>query len=218
MPIMKEIDLTGRSEDSTKDLLRPAALAIRDGGLVLVPTSTYYGLAADALNPEAVRRVFSAKRRDRSKPLIVLVDSLSMAATVASGIDSRVKELEWRLGAKALTYVLPASPGLPAELTAGGSTVAVRIERNDVVQELLSLAGTPITGPSANLEGEPPPSKYDQAVAQLRDWLDVGVRSWPCTGSAPSTIVDLSAEEPRVLREGTVPVSDVLGVLSASSP
>jgi len=215
---MREIDLTARSDESTKDLLRPAALAIREGGLVIVPTSTYYGLAADALNPTAVARVFGAKRRDPSKPLIVLVDSLAMTGMVSASVDPRLKELEWRIGARSLTYVLPAAGGLPEELTAGGDTIAVRIERNEVVQELLALADTPITGPSANIEGEAPPARFEDAAAVLRDWVDVGVRYWSSSAKAASTIVDLSAEEPRVLREGTVPAAEVERVLSGLRP
>lgn len=210
---MKEIDLTARSDESMKELLRPVAIAIKDGGLAVVPTTTYYALAADALNPTSIRRVFSAKHRDPGKPLIVLVDSFGMADTLVESVDPRAKELDWRLGAKGLTYVFPASPALPEELTAGGGTVAVRVERNEVIQELLSLTGTPITGPSANLEGHPPPSRFDDAVAQLREWLDVAVRWWPSQAASASTIVDLTSREPRIIREGSVPADDVLRVL-----
>ncbi|MBD3349313.1 MAG: threonylcarbamoyl-AMP synthase [Candidatus Eisenbacteria bacterium] len=211
---MKEIDLTSRGDESMRDRLRPAALAIREGGLVIIPTSTYYGLAADALDPEAVRRVFRAKKRDPGKPLIALVDSVAMASMLTTRIDPRLKELEWRLGSRALTYVLPAAERLPEELTAGGGTIAIRIERNEVVQELLGLAGTPVTGPSANLEGEPPPARFEDAVASLRDHVDVAVRHWPSTTGTASTIVDLTGPEPRVLREGTVSSAEIAGALS----
>lgn len=212
---MNEVDLTARSEESLRDLLRPVAVSIKSGGLVVIPTTTYYALAADALNPTAVRKVFSAKRRDPAKPLLVLVDSFGMAATVAAQIDPRAKRLDWRLGAKGLTYVLPAARGLPEELTAGGDTIAVRIERNEVVQELLSLTGTPVTGPSANIEGEPPPVRLDDALVPLRDWIDMAVRWWPSRAAAASTIVDLTSEEARVVREGVVPAEEILRILSS---
>jgi len=198
-----------------RDLLRPAALAVKGGRLVIVPTTTYYALAADAMDSSAVRRVFSAKRRDPRKPLIVLVDSFEMMARVVRSVDPRAKELDWRFGAKGLTYVLGASDRLPEELTAGTGTVAVRVERNEVVQELLGLVGQPVTGPSANVEGQPPPKKLDDALAPgLRDWVDVAVRWWPTSASAPTTIVDLTKDVPAILREGTVSATDILGALS----
>ena len=211
---MREIDLTARSDEALKDLLRPAALAIKDGDLAIIPTTTYYALTCDALNPKAVRKVFSAKARDESKPLLVLVDSFAMMKTIVKSVDPRVRELDWRFGSKGLTYVLEAAPELPVELTAGTGTVAVRFERHEVVQELLALVGVPITGPSANAEGRPPPLSLDDALRDLRDWVEVAVRSWPSTAKAPTTIVDLIPEEPVILREGTVPEEDVRRALA----
>jgi len=207
---MREIDATELRDETLKEALTPAALAIKDGGLVVLPTMTFYGLAADALNPDAVKRVFSAKRRDSAKPLIVLVDSFEMMRPIVADLPPGVKELEWRFGSKGLTYVLRSSGRLPGELTAGTGTVAVRLDRNEVVQEVLARVGQPVTAPSANIEGEPPPRTVDQAVAALRDWIDVAVRWWPAPSTEPSTIVDLASDEPAILREGTVPARAVL--------
>lgn len=210
---MKTIDLTLKSDEAPRDLLLPAALAIKAGSLVVIPTMTHYALAADALNPTAVNRVFSAKQRDRSKPLIVLVDSFEMLKPLVASIPPALKELEWRLGAKGLTYVLEASPRVPSEMTSGTGSIAVRIERNEVVRELLGLVGQAITGTSANVEGHPPARTADEAVAQLRDWLDVVVRSWPSSATKPTTIVDLTKPDQPIVREGTVPEADVRRVL-----
>lgn len=211
---MRQIDLTARSDEALKDRLRPAALALKDGDLVIVPTTTYYALTCDALNPKAVRKVFSAKARDERKPLLVLVDSFAMMKTVVKSVDSRVRELDWRFGSRGLTYVLEAAPELPVELTAGTGTVAVRFERHEVIQELLALVGVPITGSSANAEGQPPPLSLDDALRDLRDWIEVAVRSWPSIATAPTTIVDLTGEEPAIPREGTVPEEDVRRALA----
>lgn len=210
---MREIDLTARSDESLRERLAPAAEAVRDGRLVVVPTMTYYAIAGDALNPLAIRRSFAAKRRDPKKPLIVLVDSFEMMGPLVTAVDPRAKELEWRLGGKGLTYVLSASGRLPVELTAGSGTIAVRIERNEVVRELLALLDQPITAPSANVEGRPPATNVDQAIAELRDWVDVAVRSTPSMTSRPTTIVDLTGREPRLVREGTVSWQDVAAAL-----
>jgi L-threonylcarbamoyladenylate synthase len=211
---VREIDLTAKSDESTKDRLRPAALALKDGDLVVVPTTTYYALACDAFNPIAVRKVFSAKRRDRAKPLPVLVDSFAMMKTVAKELDPRVKELDWRFGSKGLTYVLEAAERLPEEVTAGTGTVAVRFERHEVIQELLALVELPITGSSANPEGAPPPAAFDDVPPGLREWVEVAVRSWRSTATAPTTIVDLTTSEPAVIREGTVPEEDIRRALA----
>jgi L-threonylcarbamoyladenylate synthase len=210
---MKTIDLTLKSDEALKDLLSPAALAIKGGSLVVVPTMTYYALAADLLNPAAASRVFSAKQRDRSKPLIALVDSFEMLRPLVASIPPALKELEWRLGNRGLTYILEASPLVPSEVTSGTGTLAVRIERNEVVRELLGLVGQAITGTSANVEGRLPPRTADEAVAQLRDWLDVVVRSWPSSAAKPTTIVDLTKPGHPIVREGSVPEDDVRGVL-----
>jgi L-threonylcarbamoyladenylate synthase len=211
---MREIDLTARSDENMRELLAPAALAIRSGALIAVPTTTYYALSCDATNPDAVRRVFAAKKRSPDKPLIVLVDSLGMMKPLAREIPDALKELEWRLGSKGLTYVLAATDRVPDEIKAGTSTVAVRVERNEVVQELLSQVGLPIVAPSANIEGQPPPRRLDDAVAPLRDWIEIAVRWWPSSASKPSTIVDLTGPGFSVIREGTVAASDIAKVLS----
>lgn len=210
---MREIDLTARSDESTRALLAPAVRALKEGSLVILPTTTYYALSSDATNPDAVRRVFSAKKRDASKPLVVLVDSLGMMKPFVSEIPAPVKDLEWRLGSKGLSYVLRASDRLPSEVTAGTGTVAVRVERNEVVLEVLSQLVVPIVAPSANIEGADPPRKVDEAIAPLRDWIEVAVRWYPTTATAASTIVDLTRDGFPIVREGTVPAADVRKVL-----
>jgi L-threonylcarbamoyladenylate synthase len=212
---LREIDLTARGDESLRELLAPAARALKDGALVVLPTTTYYALCADATNDEAVRRVFSAKKRGSEKPLIILVDSLGMVRPFVSEVPDSVKELEWRLGSKGLSYVLPASDRLPVAVTAGGGTVAVRVERNEVVLEVLSLLGSPVVAPSANVEGAEPPRRLDEAVAPLRDWIEIAVRWYPATATAASTIVDLTGPGFSVIREGTVSAGDIEKVLSA---
>lgn len=215
--VLKEIDLTERGEESMRERLAPVARALKSGLLAVIPTTTFYALTCDATNPEAVRRVFSAKKRDSSKPLVVLVDSLGMMKPLVREVPGSVKELEWRLGSRGLTYVLKATDRVPAEVTAGTGTVAVRIERNEVVLEVLSLLGQPIVAPSANIEGAAPPRRVDDAVAPLRDWIEIAVRWYPATATSASTIVDLTGDTFSVLREGTVPASDIGAVLAGLS-
>jgi L-threonylcarbamoyladenylate synthase len=212
---VREIDLTARSDESIREQLAPVARALKDGFLAVLPTTTFYALSCDATNPDAVKKVFSAKKRDASKPLIVLVDSIGMMKPLVREVPDSVKELEWRLGSKGLTYVLNATDRVPPAVTAGTGTVAVRIERNEVILELLSLLGLPIVAPSANVEGADPPRRLDEAVAPLRDWIEVAVRWYPATATAASTIVDLSGDEFSIIREGTVPAADIAKVLTS---
>jgi L-threonylcarbamoyladenylate synthase len=212
---MREIDLTARSDESMRERLAPVARALKDGFLAVLPTTTFYALSCDATNPEAVKKVFSAKRRDASKPLIVLVDSIGMMKPFVREVPDSVKELEWRLGSRGLTYVLDSTGRVPSAVTAGTGTVAVRIERNEVILELLSLLGLPIVAPSANIEVAVPPRRLDEAVAPLRDWIEVAVRWYPATASEASTIVDLTGDAFSIVREGTVPADDVSKVLSS---
>ncbi len=214
---MREIDLTARSDETTRELLGPAARSIKDGHLVIVPTSTYYALAADAMNPAAVRRVFAAKKRDPSKPLIALVDSFEMMRPLVREIPPLVKDLEWKFGSKGISYVLTASPQVPPELTGGTGTIAVRVERHEVVQELLGLVGGPITGPSANREGQPPPTSLDRALPGLTDWVEAAVRWHPSGATVPTTVIDLTGDEPSLVREGTIPWDEIGKVVGDAS-
>jgi L-threonylcarbamoyladenylate synthase len=211
---MREVDLTEPSDESMRELLAPVVVAIRSGALVVVPTTTYYALACDATNPGALRRVIKAKKRSPDKPLIVLVDSLGMMKPLVREIPDALKALEWRLGSKGLSYVLDATDRVPQEVTAGTGTVAVRVERHEVVQEILSLSGQPIVGPSANAEGAPAPRRLDEAVAPLRDWIEFAIRWWPSTATAPSTLVDLRGPSFEIIREGTVPADDIAKALA----
>ena len=124
-------------------------------------------------------------------------------------IPESVKELEWKLGSRGLSYVLRAADRLPEEVTAGTGTVAVRVERNEVVLEVLSLLGQPIVAPSANIEGADPPRRVDDAVAPLRDWIEVVVRWYMTTATSASTIVDLTGDTFSIVREGTIPAADL---------
>jgi hypothetical protein len=135
------------------------------------------------------------------------------AGCFVSEIPAAVKDLEWKLGSKGLSYVLRTSDRLPTEVTAGTGTVAVRVERNEVVLEVLSQLAVPIVAPSANIEGADPPRRVDEAIAPLRDWIEVVVRWYPATATAASTIVDLTGDEFSIIREGTVPAADVGKVL-----
>jgi len=184
--------------------MRQAAGILRAGGLVAFPTETFYGLGAAALDAAAVRRVFEIKGRPASMPLPLLVDSRAMAASVAAEIPPRAGELMERHWPGALTLVLRATPRIPAEITAGTGTVGVRVPAHAVARALVRALGEPVTAPSANPTGAPPPVTADEVLAHFGGAIDLILDAGATPGGAPSTVLDVTVDPPRVIRQGAV--------------
>lgn len=185
-------------------VLSAAARVLRDGGLVAFPTETYYGLGADALDPVAVGRVFQAKGRPADKPLLVLVDSLERVGSVVAAWPVLAARLAARYWPGPLTLVLPARPGLPCDLTAGTGTIGVRLPGHPTARALVAAAATPVTAPSANPHGAPPPRTAGEVVDGLGDRIDVVLDCGATSGGMPSTVLDLTGEAPRIVRPGAI--------------
>jgi L-threonylcarbamoyladenylate synthase len=191
-------------ERPDEGVLCDAGALVETGGLVAFPTESFYGLGADALDADAVARVFGVKGRPESKPLLVLVDSIDMVARLSARVDGRVHALMRRHWPGPLTLVLEAAPGVPASLTAGTGTVGVRLPGHAVARALVRAAGRPITAPSANPSAAPPPL----TAAAVREYFDGRVElildGGPTAGGAGSTVADCTVWPPRVLRQGPV--------------
>lgn len=185
-------------------VMRQAAQILRAGGLVAFPTETFYGLGAAGLDAAAVRRVFEAKGRPASMPLLLLVDSRAMAASVAAEIPPRASELMERHWPGALTLVLRATPRIPAEITAGTGTVGVRVPAHAVARALVRALGEPVTAPSANPTGAPPPVTADEVLGHFGGAIDLILDAGATPGGAPSTVLDVTVDPPRVIRQGAV--------------
>lgn len=184
--------------------IRQAAQVLRAGGLVGFPTETFYGLGAAGLDAAAVRRVFSVKGRPSSMPLLLLVDSRAMVAAIAPTIPPQVAALMERHWPGPLTLVLRASAVVPTEVTAGTGTVGVRVSAHPVARALVRALGEPITAPSANPTGGAPPVTADDVLAHLDGRIELLLDAGPTPGGAPSTVLDVTVEPPRVLRQGAV--------------
>lgn len=167
------------------------------------PTETFYALGAHALDAGAVRRVFELKGRPSSKPLLVLVDSIAMVEGIAL-VSAPARALMARHWPGALTLVLPARPGLPAELTAGTSTIGVRLSPYWLARALVAGLDGPITAPSANPSGAPPATTAEEVLAYFGGALPLLLDGGPTAGGSPSTVLDMTGQAPRVLREGAV--------------
>ena len=184
--------------------LADAAAVVEAGGVVAFPTETFYGLGVAALDAAAVRRLFALKGRPESRPILVLVDDPSRIDRIAL-MTASARELIARHWPGALTLVLPARPVVPAELTAGTGTIGVRQPSHPVARALAAVVG-PITAPSANLTGEMPPTTAAEVLRVFAGRIDLVLDGGPTPGGLPSTVLDVTVDPPRVLREGAVRV------------
>lgn len=186
-------------------VLGEAAAVLKHGGVVAFPTETFYGLGAAALDGRAVRRIFELKGRPETKPLLVLVDSIAMAGTIAE-VGDRARALAARHWPGALTLVLRARPHVPEEVTAGTGTIGVRVSPHRVAQGLVRALGGPLTAPSANPSGLEPPTTAAGVLARFEGAVEMVLDGGPTPGGEPSTVLDLTVEPPRVLRQGVIRV------------
>jgi tRNA threonylcarbamoyl adenosine modification protein (Sua5/YciO/YrdC/YwlC family) len=183
--------------------LRAALAAVRRGALVVLPTDTVYGVAADAFAPDAVAALLAAKGRGRDMPVPVLVPSAKTLAGIARLSPGAGRDLVDAFWPGGLTVVCHAQPSLQWDLGETRGTVAVRMPLHPVALELLAETG-PLAVSSANRSGDQPATTVAEAVAQLGDAVAAYLDGGACAAPVPSTIVDVTGEVPRVLREGAV--------------
>lgn len=194
--------------------LARAADCLRRGGLVAFPTETVYGLGAHALDRDAVRRLFEAKGRPANDPLIVHIDAFERVHELVTGMPDAAHDLAARFWPGPLTLVLPRSPRVPDEVTAGLHTVAVRVPAHLVARALLVAAGLPVAAPSANLFSRPSPTRASHVLDDLAGRIDLVVDGGPTDVGVESTVLDLSSEVPTILRPGAVSLEMLRKVLA----
>ncbi len=195
------------------DVLARAAAVIRAGGLLLYPTDTLYGLGADALNAEAVRRVCEVKGRPAHQALPVIVGDLGQLTLLSPPLPEELRSMLRRLWPAPLTVVLPARAGLSARLTGDGDSVAVRWPRSAFAQALCRLSDTPIIATSANRSGAGNPTSFAESLAQLGDAVDLAIDAGPPADQRGSSIIDLRSAPARLLRRGAVAQSELAALL-----
>jgi L-threonylcarbamoyladenylate synthase len=185
--------------------LREAARTLTLGGVIAFPTETFYGLGVAALDGAAVDRLLALKGRPPGKPLLVLVDSVAMAESVAE-VSPAARALMARHWPGALTLVMAARARVPDGITAGTGTVGVRMSPHAIACGIVTALGAPVTAPSANPSGVPPPTIAAEVLRHFGSGIDLVLDGGPTTGGAPSTVLDVTVEPPRVLRAGAVRV------------
>ena len=195
-----------------KTILQVAADMIRGGGLVAFPTETVYGIGADGTNPAAIRRIYEAKGRPESKPILVLVSGRRDLDRLVRCIPGRVHALMDACWPGPLTLVLPALESVPRELLGDGTTIGVRHSDAAVAGALCRAVGGPVTAPSANRSGELEPLTAEDVADQLGDRVDLILDGGRSPSEQPSTVVDVSTGTPRLIRAGCTPFGRVTEV------
>lgn len=190
-----------------------AAAVIRRGGLVAFPTETVYGLGANALDADAIRRIFEAKGRPSTDPLIVHLAHVGQLEQVASHVPPEARRLALAFWAGPLTLVLPKRPEIPDAVTAGLPSVAVRVPAHRVARALMETAGVPVAAPSANRFARPSPTRAAHVLEDLGGRIDLVLDGGPTPIGVESTIVDCTVSPPVLRRPGGVTREQLLALV-----
>ena len=198
-------------------LLAEAAAILQNGGLVAFPTETVYGLGANALDPQAVQRIFRAKGRPAHDPLIVHIADMAQLDQVASNVPPLARKLVRHFWPGALTLVLPKADVIPMAVTAGGPTVAVRCPNHPLALALIRAAGVPIAAPSANRFSHTSPTRAQHVLDDLAGRIDLILDGGPTTIGVESTVLEVSGPDLRILRPGGVTAEELAAALGVGS-
>lgn len=199
--------------ESDPNAVRDAAAILRRGGLLGIPTETVYGLGADALNEDAVSRIFLAKGRPQDNPLIIHVLDASWLERYCRSVPPAAYRLAERFWPGPLTMILPRRDIVPLQTTGGLETVGVRCPNHPVTLAIIEAAGVPIAAPSGNTSGRPSPTTAAHMIEDMDGRIDGIVDGGPCTVGVESTIIDLTVTPPRLLRPGGLPLESLRQVL-----
>ncbi len=197
------------SDENFEDGLAIAADIISKGGTVAFPTETVYGLGADALNADAVHKIFKAKGRPADNPLIVHIANIHQCIELAEEIPADAMKLMEKFWPGPLTLILKAKDVVPDVTTGGLYTVGLRMPDNPVALELIRRSDTPIAAPSANTSGSPSPTTADHVIHDLDGKIDAILDGGPTQIGLESTVVDMTDKIPTILRPGQVSVEDI---------
>lgn len=195
------------------DLIIEAAAIIEQGGIVIHPTDTSYGIAASALDKEAIQKIYTLKGRDFKKPLIVAVRDKNQAKKLVE-FTPQAGLLFDKFFPGRLTLVLPKKKGIPDLLTAGGP-LGIRMPNHQLTLELSKLCSVPYTTTSANLSNQPPAYSAEEIISSLSpDSFNLLLDFGPLPKVLPSTVVDLSTSEVKILREGPISKEEIFEALA----
>ena len=199
------------------DTIEKAAKAVASAGVVVFPTRCLYGLGVDAFNAKALEKVFHLKKRPPTNPILVLIrkpEEVMQLAAEVSGAARRIMENIWPGRA---TLVFAAKPGVPDLLTAGTGKIGIRLPGHPAAAALVAAAGRPITGTSANIAGEPGAARIEDLPPEIADHVDLILDAGSLEGGAGSTVIDVSVDPPRILREGAASAGELEELIGGSA-
>jgi len=195
--------------------IEQALEVIRRGGVVAFPTETYYGLAVDPFNREAVARLFVLKRRAPDKPILTLVGEREQLPQLAAQVPIVYEPLISAFWPGPLTLIFAARPDLPAALTGYTGTIGIRISSHPLAARLMAAWGGPLTATSANFSGQPAAASAPEVIAQLGPDVDYVLDGGPTAGGPGSTLVGLDNHQPLLIRAGVIPYEAIMTALAA---
>ena len=207
----KIIKINSLAHDSDK--IRYVADVIKGGGLAVLPTETVYGIAANALDSTAVSKIFEAKGRPRDNPLIVHIADLSEIDLLVSDFPKNAKKLSENFWPGPLTIILSKTKAVPDAVSAGLSTVAIRIPLHPVIRAVIGQSGVPLAAPSANISGKPSPTNLQHCIDDLYGKVDIIVDGGLCDIGIESTVISFSSLPPKVLRPGIITLEQLESVI-----
>lgn len=203
-------------EKPQKDVIDAAVRVIKNAGVIAFPTRSIYGLGADALNQKAVQKIFEIKKRPLDKPILVLIKDKNAIKDIAKNIPpaaTRIMDIFWPGN---VTIVLEANPDLPEALTAGTGKIGVRLPQHRVALALVNELNGPITGTSANISGGEGCHRISDLDVQITSKLDLILDAGPLKKGKGSTVVDVTTQPPKVLREGEISARDIQALFRKS--
>jgi len=183
---------------------------ISRGGVIAYPTDTFYGLGVDPKNAIALKRLYEIKGRKPDQPILLLIAKAEDVKKWAVEISPASEDLMMKFWPGPLTLVFRAGADVLRELTAGTGTIGLRVPGNELTRSLLDFLGMALTGTSANISGGSSAQTAEEAAASLGDTIDLILDGGRTAGGRPSTVLDVSSGQPSVLREGVLPLKDLL--------
>ena len=209
IPIIRA-DPTGDFQDA----VNKASTILLAGGLVAYPTESFYGLAADSTNENAIRRLFLVKQRSPGRPLLILIPSVEVLDYYVAYIPPIARRLIDEFWPGSLTLVFEAGPKVSSLLTAGTDKIGIRLSSHPIATALAQAIGAPITGTSANISGKPACKNAGEVLGAFKEWVDLILDAGATPGKVGSTVLDITVDPPQVLREGMVQKRDLEKYLS----
>lgn len=196
-----------------KRVIARAASRIHGGGLVVFPTNTFYGLGARALDAHAVEKVYQAKKRNPEKPLLILIASLADLPGLVKTVPAVAERIIKAFWPGSVTLVFQAKEGFPANLTGHTGKIGIRLAGHPVASALVREVGSPVTATSANLSGNMGAISVNGLDKEMLEYVDLVLDAGLLAGGSGSTLVDVTVDPPRVLREGTIPGHEIQTLL-----